>query len=436
MIRFIERIIKGQRSNYLQMVIILTLLSCFEFLLLFILVNLKNDNDIVIFYFKMLLMMMIAISFVLVLYLNNFFIAKKSDEFSIILLSGRNLQEVCQYLLVQFGPLFIICGFLGLILALLLTNFITRIFGDMHDFSFTKSLFYYYGLLLVLKLFYVLLLDFGKFSQIKFKIVLYLNHQEIKKSRVNYFNSLLVDKEEKRFPTFNLIVSCLSGLIFVTSLSKLLILSNITNRLFYFLFAIAALFLLIKYSLPLIFDLLHDHLLLKLYQILFVLNQLEQMFALLTPLILINWFLTTALTFLIMQLSDCQSLNQTIIISFSGILIIMIICFVYRISLIKDKQVKTMAILKAIGYQSSTIKMINYCEIIIFTIIVLFLPLLIDFLTINQGIRNYLVNSDLVDFFIISQLIAYLIICLYQIIVRRKLIMEVIKNVKYLNRGQ
>ena len=114
MILYLMKIIKSQKKIYITVLSILTLLSSFEFVLLGIYSSFSQELNLNNILIRLISSIAVFVAFFLTLMINNFFIENKYEEFSIILLSGSRTRTVIQYIVLQFGLLFVLADLLGI----------------------------------------------------------------------------------------------------------------------------------------------------------------------------------------------------------------------------------------------------------------------------------------------------------------------------------
>ena len=98
MITFIKKIISGQKKLYLGILAVLSLLSSFEFISVVMYSTSNIEVDFANGYILQLVTgIVIMIAFALTLFVNNYIINNKNEEFSLLLLCGRNMKQIIRY---------------------------------------------------------------------------------------------------------------------------------------------------------------------------------------------------------------------------------------------------------------------------------------------------------------------------------------------------
>ena len=169
MILYLQKIIKSQRKLYLIILFILTILSALEFVLLGIYSSFTDLSNLYFIILRLISAIAIFISFFLTLMINNYFIENKYEEFSIILLSGCRTKNIIEYIILQFGMLFVLADIMGFAVGYILMFMINHIQSYYFNYSIVTIAFSYAGILLC-KMIYVFMINFGKFIRIKLNI--------------------------------------------------------------------------------------------------------------------------------------------------------------------------------------------------------------------------------------------------------------------------
>ena len=187
MITFIKKIISGQKKLYLGILAVLSLLSSFEFISVVMYSTSNIEVDFANGYILQLVTgIVIMIAFALTLFVNNYIINNKNEEFSLLLLCGRNMKQIIRYILIQFGLLFLISYALGFLIGWGWVYMYSAIYDAVITVDLTNILIIY-GALFLTKMIYVVVIDMGKFMRIKTDIAGYMNHVPRKTTNFNPF---------------------------------------------------------------------------------------------------------------------------------------------------------------------------------------------------------------------------------------------------------
>ena len=199
MILYLQKIIKSQRKLYLIILFILTILSALEFVLLGIYSSFTDLSNLYFIILRLISAIAIFISFFLTLMINNYFIENKYEEFSIILLSGCRTKNIIEYIVLQFGMLFVLADIMGFAVGYILMFMINHIQSYYFNYSIVTIAFSYAGILLC-KMIYVFMINFGKFIRIKLNIADYITRHTSLTSQKQYFSGRLLANQTHQFP--------------------------------------------------------------------------------------------------------------------------------------------------------------------------------------------------------------------------------------------
>ena len=118
MITFVKKVVASQKKFYLGLLTILSFLASFEYISVVIYSGATNLNNFIDqFMLQSVTGIVIMIAFVLILFVNNYLVEHKTDEFSLILLMGKNTKQVLRYIIIQFGLLFLLSYLLGAVIG-------------------------------------------------------------------------------------------------------------------------------------------------------------------------------------------------------------------------------------------------------------------------------------------------------------------------------
>ena len=202
MITFIKKIISGQKKLYLGILAVLSLLSSFEFISVVMYSTSNIEVDFANGYILQLVTgIVIMIAFALTLFVNNYIINNKNEEFSLLLLCGRNMKQIIRYILIQFGLLFLISYALGFLIGWGWVYMYSAIYDAVITVDLTNILIIY-GALFLTKMIYVVVIDMGKFMRIKTDIAGYMNHVPRKTTNFNPFKLMICFQKEKYYQQY------------------------------------------------------------------------------------------------------------------------------------------------------------------------------------------------------------------------------------------
>ncbi|MFV0396000.1 MAG: hypothetical protein ACK5LC_16710 [Coprobacillaceae bacterium] len=440
MLTFIRKIVNGQKKVYLIMCTVLSLLSCFEFVVLSMYTNSSQGDFFSQSMIRIVPSIAVFVSFFLILFINNFFVNSKTEEFSIIILSGRNLKQILKYIFIQFGTMYIFTSIIGMGLGIGLLYGINFVLGILNSnvvyiFDFMQTL-YFFLAFLGLKLIYIILLNQGKFIRIQADIVNYLKQDKEEASKPNPFSDY-TSKKKKKFPVGRCLSTVFAIFLMIISINE--ILNNITdiyNTIIFFCISLLAEVMIINSTLPLLFDILHDRYLLKHPVLLMALTQLMDMSKVMASIININATIIPIIFAFLLLPEISEIVSVTIVLCFFIIMIMMILSFFVRFAVYLPTKAEDIAVLKAIRYQKKQIDKMQRIGIICFLLFIIGIPIILYGIVLYQGYVAKLIELSLIYLLAGSYIILYIALCSYMIISYKRLTKEVVSDVKYLNRSE
>lgn len=435
MVSYLKKIIRSQRKIYMIIISILTLLSAFEFVLLGIYSSFSQMSDIYHIILRLISAIPIFIAFFLALMINNYFLENKYEEFSIILLSGCRTKTIIEYIILQFGMLFILSDIIGFGIGYGIMQIVNRIQSYYFHYSLSAVAFAYSGILLC-KIIYVSMINFGKFVKIKLNIADFITRHTSVTSKVNYFSGQSLNNNEKKFPVKSFLLTVIAILLLVMSIQGLFDNQNHTILPLYFMCFLLGEVILINITIPLIFDFLHDRYLMqspKMMMILAniihlskVLVSLINILACIIPICLSNFFFGI--------ISD--EIYAVTMICFYILLIMIALSFVLRFQVYLPSIETDIATLKAIGYRYQQLISIYNGVVFGFMLIVVVFPMILYVLLLYRTYLLSYISISVVITLIISYFAVFTLLALYMLSAYHRTIKEAYQDVKYLNRSE
>lgn len=436
MILYLKKIIKSQMKIYITIMSILTILSSFEFVLLGIYSCFSSNQGYDYLLLKFIPAIAIFVSFFLTLLINNYFIENKNEEFSIILLSGCRTREVLSYIVIQFGMLFVGSDILGFILGLGLMKMINYIQSYTFIYSL-PTIFYTFCGILVCKIIYVFLLNFGKFVRIKLDIADYISHHTSSTSKPSYFSSrLLSENNNHKFPIKAFLTTAWGIILILLSIQGLFDNNNDTLLPIYFAFFLSGEIILINTAIPLVYDFLHDKKLLKSPRLIMILANIMHLskvlvsminiLACVVPICLSNFF------FGMMS----EEIKAVTMVCFYVLLIMMLLSFILRFQIYLPSIETDIATLKAIGYRYKQLIFIYNHVVLGFMVIIVIIPIILYALLLYRGYQLSYITMSIVITLITSYFIIFTLLALYMMCQYHQTVKEAFSDVKYLNRSE
>lgn len=435
MFLYLKKIIKSQHRIYLIIMFILTLLSALEFVLLGIYSSFSSNSD---FYFIMLRLISaipIFISFFLTLMINNYFIENKYEEFSIILLSGCRTKSIIEYIILQFGMLFVLADMIGFGVGYILMKIVNHIQSYYFHYSIVTVAFSYLGIL-VCKIIYVFMINFGKFIRIKLNIADFVTRHTSLTSQKQYFSGRLLKDEKHKFPVKAFLVSLIAVVFLVMSIQGLFDYNNEALLPVYFMCFLFGEVMMINTTIPLLFDFLHDRYLMKAPKLIMILANIMHLSKVLISLInILACVIPVCLSNFFFGIMNDEILAVTMI-CFYILLIMISLSFILRFQVYLPSIETDIATLKAIGYQYQQLMFIYKGVVAGFMVIVIIFPMILYSLLLYRAYLLSYISISLVFILIISYLTVFTLLAIYMLCEYHQTVKEAYNDVKYLNRSE
>lgn len=444
MITFIKKIISGQKKLYLAMLIVLSLLSSFEFICVVMYSTSNITTDFINgFTLQLVTGIVIMVAFALTLFVNNYIINNKTEEFSMILLCGRNMKQIIRYIMIQFGLMFLLAYIFGFIIGWVWVYLYNMIYAVNAVIRFT-SIMYIYLALFFTKMIYVLMIDVGKFIQIKMDIAGYMNHVPRKTTNLNAFTIIasgidIGDRKEKKtkmIPFGKLFVTFIGVMFIIIGFTPMISSIENTNLPAYFAFSLAGEVLIISNTVPLLFDLLHNKVLLKSKNWIMSLSNLKDISEVMTAMINLSAIVVPIIFFFLFLGGLSIEVQNAMMMSFFALMASMFLCFVMKFMIYLPSRSSTIATMRALGYSKKNIYKIHYQEMMIFIILIVIFPIAIYGTLLYQSYLANIVPYNTFVTMISIYSVFYTVLSVYMIASYRKLIKEVYDDVRYLNHGE
>ena len=444
MITFIKKIISGQKKLYLGMLAVLSLLCSFEFIciVMYSTSNIKTD-----FYNGFMLQtvtgIVIIIAFALTLFVNNYIINNKNEEFSLILLCGRNIKQVIRYILIQFGLLFLLAYVIGFVIGwgwVYLFNFIynTKVVIRL------DTIMMIYGALFITKMIYIVMIDMGKFTRIKTDIAGYMNHVPRKTTNANPFVLMSTGinmqgkkvKKHQMIPMGKIMTSLMGIALVLIGFTPMVTSIEGTELPVYFAFSLAGEVTIINTTIPLLFDLLHNKVLLKSKNWIMSLSNLKDISSVMAAMINISSIVVPIIFFFLYIQGISVAVQNAMMMSFFALMVSMFLCFIIRFMIYLPTRAPVIATMRAMGYSKKNIFKIHNQEMLVFILLIVLFPISIyGFLLYQSYLASIIPYSTFITMILIY-IVAYAVMSIYMIIGYRNLIKEVYDDVKYLNHSE
>lgn len=434
MFTFIKKVIKNRKKEYLILLMILSILASFEFctLSMYSSIRMYDFNFLITMILNSLPTLATFIALVLSIFVAKYFIENKKQEFSILLLSGRDNKDLFVYLLIQYGMLVLLAFIFGAILGYYMMIFMNNIIQQssipyLLNYSFIDTL-YLYIIFMLLTIIFILTVSAHQFIVLDKSLVTYLSHK-VSMNKAPY--KMKFSAINKRKIPYSSIISLFMGIyIFVVSINELISGQDQMSMLFYYSFLLLSSATIINQTVPLIYDFFH-HSLIKHPIIFNALAYFNDFSKALSTLVNLNANLIPTMLFLVIA-SQGQMILQIIVIPCFIMTVIMIgLCFILKYT-IYDKNIRTtIATLHAVGYGPRKLKNILFLKNIVFILFDIMIPLILF-----GNLAYYYLNHNVFISLTMIYVLLYLIVIIFILIKENQMVKEVVGNVKYLNRGE
>lgn len=441
MFTFVRKVQKNRKREYLILFFIMTLLASFEFcsLAMYSSLSTVGENPLVQGIINVFPTLTTFIALILTVFIIKYFINTKKQEFSILLLSGRKPKDLFIYILYQFGLLAFISFIIGIgigYLFIIIINIILRYYslGYLFHIIWIQTIFLYLCFLIFTVIFIVVTCS-HQFVELDKNVILYLNHKKVEKKKYKIMLSASSSTSQKRKPILSILSTLFILYITIYSLMKVLDTQLEVVSLFqYYAFILVGMIYIVNSTIPLLYDLLHHHLLNK-PTIINALSCFNDFSTIMITLVNLNACLVPTMMMIVFLTGQDMLLQIIIIPCFVMVLMMIGLCFILRYALYDESIRSIIATYFSIGYNPRQLKLILFFKNIIFAIFAIMIPLLLfDLLSYRAYIGNYLSLEVLIGLSVVY-MVMYLLILIYILVKERKMLKEVTNHVKYLNRG-
>lgn len=442
MFTFICMVFKNKKKDYSMLLLILTILMSFEFCFLAMYDSFTHLNldSYLLMSINSIPALSTFIALTLSIFVIKYFINNKKQEFSLLLLSGRKPKDLFSYLMIQFGILTLISLILGIGIGQGIMLFIQSIINYFSlpyilTYNLMNVLFIYICFLCIL-IVGILAVASRQFVTLDTNLSAYLSHKSISNIKIVPMK-ISANSSQKKFPYIPIIISALFLYITIDHIGRLMNPQiDLYNLVSSFAISLAGIIFIMNMLIPLLYDILHDYVLLKHPILLNGLAQFNSFLKTLMTLLNLNACLLPVLLFLLF-FSNQNGLVQVILVPcFIMSIIMIVLCFILRFSIYNKQQLSSLSILNAVGYQPKQLLSISLIKNTIFTIFGILIPFFLLYQlfikAINEGFINQQLGMTLMVFYIVVYIGLVLLIMIKEYTTQK----EVINHVKYLNRGQ
>ena len=373
MLTFIRKVYHNRKKEYHLLLIILIFLSAFEFCFLamydafthfdFSIETRTSLNAIP--------ALPAFIAFILSAFVTKYFIINKKQEFSILLLSGRTPKDLFVYLMIQFGILTGIAFLLGIALGTAIMFMINQILiGTSVQMIYQLSTVILYNFCFVIfTLLVILAISAHQFVHLDTDLAKYISHKSVLAKPP--YKPQMSAIHKKKTPIFSIIISCFVIFLTVQSLFQLMN-SNLSfqNLLMSFVYALIGIILIVNTTIPLIYDLLHNSILLKHPILMNGLSHFSEFSRVMATLMNLNVCIIPVIIFLLFFSSYNPVVASIVFPCFLMTIIMIGLCFLLRFTIYDHDQRMSLATYYAIGYSPQKLKLILTIKNLLFLILV------------------------------------------------------------------
>lgn len=441
MLSFITKVYKNQKKSYHLLLIILILISSFEFTFLAMYDAFTRFN----FHWTIrasihgIPILASGVALLLNVFVTKYFIVNKKQEFAILLLAGRKPKDLFHYIILQFGILILIAYFVGGLFGIglmYLINMILTMNQSSIILNYTIINVFYTSFFMSLFTFVIVLaLAAQQFVRLDIDVAKYLTHKE-NLDKPSYTIKASAVSTKRKIPIFAIVMTIVFACISIYSLTQLL-LPNLetTELLMSFAYALSGIYIIVLTSIPLLYDLCH-HKLLKHPILMNALSSFNEFTKTMMTLVSLNTIILPLIIILIF-FSTNNPVTQVVIVPCFIMMIVMIaLCFIIRFYIYDQRRQSSVATYHAIGYSYQTMNKISLIKNILFTIFCFIIPFaFICELFYKAYLENYFSVTT-----IVIMIVAYIVIncsmLIYIHLKERQTQREVTSHVKYLNRSE
>ena len=442
MLTFIRQVFKNKKRDYLFLLIILTLLASFEFSFIAMYTSFAafHLDFMSVAAVNAIPSLAVFVAVVLSTFIVNYFIANKKQEFSILLLVGRTPKDLFKYLIYQFGLLTLIAFLIGIgggAIIMLLINYTLKTiqFTLLLNYNFLNTLFIYVFCLLI-TLLLILSISAKQFVSLDKELVRYLS-QHSSNTKPPYTMMLSSVTKKKKIPIMSILLTILILYLSITNIINLMSPNlPLETLLSSFTWVLGGAIIIVNTTIPMLYDLLHDHLLLKHSLLMNALSSFNEFSQSMVTLINLNAVIVPFVLFILFFSTVTPLLQAVIIPCFIMIIIMIALCLLLRFTIYTEKRVPHIATLSAVGFSLKKLNGIALIKNSLFAILGFIVPLVILIQLFYKAYLESYLSQEIMIGLVIFYLVLYSSIFIYMVIKERHMQKEVSSNVKYLNRGQ
>lgn len=439
---FVCKVFKSKKKDYLLLLLILTLIMSFEFcfLAMYNSFSYLDTNVYLLASMNSIPTISIFIALLLSIFVVKYFIDDKKQEFSILLLSGRKPKDLLFYLILQFGTLLLISFILGIGIGTIIMMFIQYMI-DYLSLSYSlvynlASVLFLYICFLCISMLGILVVASRQFVLLDTNLAEHLSHKATSSLKVVPIK-ISANSSKKKIPIFSILFSLI--ILYIT-VNQIIVMMNPNTNIYTlmtsFIISLSGMVFVMNMMVPLLYDIIHDAVLLKHPVLLNALAKFNSFLITLGTLLNLNACILPIILFLLF-FSDQNTILQVVIVpSFIMNMIMIVLCFILRFSIYNKEQLSSLSLFNALGYSSKQLFFISFIKNGIFTLFGILIPFFLLYLLFTKAINEGLIHPQLGLFLMIFYIVIYISLVILIMIKEQRAQKEVINNVKYLNRGE
>ncbi|MEE0965496.1 MAG: FtsX-like permease family protein [Bacilli bacterium] len=402
--RFVLKMLKGNEKEYLLMISVLSLIVSFLYVFLSlydVMSIISGEFSVFNMRIDMINFIALGLSIITIIIVNHYFIEERTQEYALLLLTGRGMKDIVFYILMQFGSIlmiaFIIGGLFGALWIILLNVFYQFI---QIDFVLAQPFIGFYILMFIVCVIIVLATNIARFNKIEININDYLRNKV-------YTSSHVPPKKTKEYGLF----SILGALCILNSYNLTLENETSISSIVSFIGVIAGIMLLATSVIPFIYYTFHRSIVLKGKNIMFIFNGFMELISTLQFSFILDCLMIPILLISILTL-DINSLKYVMITCYIFVLVMIMICFILQLNLYSKGLSFKINTLKSLGYKKNNVRTIQFVQIMMFLLVVL-LPLIAFSHLLIRGYNQGVIDIWMLGLVIGSYICIYLFICIY-----------------------
>lgn len=422
MIQFILNIVKGNKKEYLTTILTLSLIYsfCYIFLSMYdVIFNIQTGNADMDIGIDIINLFCVALGVIVIFIVVSYFVENRLQEYAILLMTGRKFNEIIKYILVHFSIILSLGCVIGSLLGIIFENIMNMIYLAYHiNLYLSYPSFFLYFTLFIIILMLILAYNISTFNKVEVNINNYLRN----KVNVSY---KMPKKRKYRYLVFTLI-----GFLFVFN-SFTGIKDMSVSSVLMFIGSIIGVILIVKYLILFIYYTFHDSLILSHKKIMFIFNNFIELSSIIMKINIINCIIMP-IVLVSTILIDVEILKMIIISYYCITLMMIFICYIFKLNSYCKGLTSKINTLKALGYDIKDMYSIYNVQVILFLATVL-IPIIIYSISLMNVLHQS--NGVILMILVLSYFFIFLILVVYMFIKFRFTIKEAFGNVKYLNRS-